>query len=249
MQPTPEYQIYKNVSAFLKTYPTKSRLISYDTPRKVRIPGFELCHNNKMLHSTPSHDSLDDSIRRTKRTISDIVLCNNFDLFCTFTFDPKKVDRNDPEKCKKVMAKWLNRQQTTHGKFDYIIVPEWHKKGTALHFHALLKNYNGKLSPATTKTKQQRPIYNIKSYRSGFSTAVPIDNTPKVSSYIKKYITKDMPMFQNKKRYWCSTGLIRPIITPDPQIDPFTLQEYKETYKNNGLTISERSGILPLSHN
>ena len=36
------------------------------------------------------NDSIDSSLRRTRREISDIVDCNDFDKFATFTFDPKK---------------------------------------------------------------------------------------------------------------------------------------------------------------
>jgi len=236
MPPVPEYQIYQEVKEYIKQYPTFSRLIQYDQPIKQRISGYEPRHkvyNSKSYNSDYYHP---DSIRRTKTTISDLILSNKFDLFCTFTFDPKKVDRYNPDTVKKVMSKWLNNQRDLHGQLDYLIVPEFHKDGKAIHFHALIKNFKGKLKD-TGKLRKQRPIYNITSFRSGYSTAVPIDNIEKVSSYVKKYITKDMPLFSGKKRYWCSTNLIRPYTIPNPIIDNYN--DYTQVYTLENLTVSE----------
>ena len=247
----PEYQTYQLAQRVIKYYPKKTVLITYDTPRPVRIAGYET--NIKISTSRGSDlSNLEDSVRRTKMTISDIIICNEFDLFCTFTFDPKKcIDRNNPIELKNKMSKWLKNQRDLHGHFDYLIVPEFHKDGKAIHFHALFKNYRGTLKEASTKNKNyKRRTYNIKSYRLGYSTAVQIDNNiEKVGSYVKKYITKDMPKFPGKKRYWCSTGLIRPITDVNPTIDPFTAAEFVQIYNNKGFTISEfRGNINPLTN-
>jgi len=239
--PTPEYQIYKDVLSFIKQYPQKSVLIVYDQPRSVRIEGFETHDNNKIsTHQSSSRSSdiasFDDSLRRTKVTISDLVICNDFELFCTFTFDPKKSDRNNPIQLKNKMSLWLENQKKIHGRFEYLIVPEFHKDGKAIHFHALLKNYRGTLKKATQKSNN-RETFNIKSYRLGFSTAVKIDNNKeKVASYVKKYITKDMPMFHGRKRFWCSQKLRRPIHTKNTTITP----EYAVVYSTETYTIYEK---------
>jgi len=240
----PEYQIYTQAHSYIKYYPHKTILISYDTPRPVRIRGYEQTNKVSIVRSGNIRP-IEDSIRRTKVTISDLIICNNFDLFCTFTFDPKKCkDRNDPIELKNKMSKWLNNQREIHGSFDYLIVPEFHKDGKAIHFHALLKNYKGKLTKSTVKNPS-REIFNIFSYRSGYSTAVKIDkNIEKVGSYVKKYITKDMPLFPGKKRYWCSTGLVRPITDINPTIDPFTKQDFVQIYNSKGFTISEFLGYI-----
>jgi len=76
------------------------------------------------------------SLRRTKTLVKDIILCNHFDYFCTFTFDNRKHNRYDIEHCKHVMHMWLHRQREKSPDLKYIIVPELHKDG-ALHFHSL----------------------------------------------------------------------------------------------------------------
>ena len=178
--------------------------------------------------------SIHRSIRRTKSTIADLVLCNDFQYFCTFTFDPKKHDRYDMNHCRFVMSMWLHRQRTHSPNLKYLIVPEFHKDG-ALHFHALMANFNGRLKDSG-KMQNGRKVYNMTGYRAGFTTAVPIDhNKVAVSNYIKKYITKDMPLIHGRKRYWISQNLTRPIKTVNAfsslkNLPIFTKKVYEAEY-------------------
>jgi hypothetical protein len=248
LEPTIEREdLYQLVYGYTKIYPTFMRYIDYKTPRLIRRKDFE-ARDKKAFSRTAtellqkptdinSELSLLTSLRRTKTTISDIILCNNFDQFATFTF---KSDRYDIQFSRRKMSDWLKSQQIIHGKFDYLIVPEFHKDKVAIHFHALLKGYTGNLTP-TKKLIGGRKVFNISSYRSGFSTLVMIDNVEKVSSYVKKYITKDMPLFPGRKRYWTSQGLQRPELLPQlsetktPLDNPFI--SYSLIYENNAFAI------------
>jgi hypothetical protein len=176
-------------------------------------------------------DSIHRSIRRTKSTIADLVLCNDFQYFCTFTFDPKKHDRYDANHCKFIMSMWLHRQRNHSPNLRYLIVPEFHKDG-ALHFHALLANFNGSLKDSGRR-QNGRTVYNMTGYRAGFTTAVPIDhNKAAVSNYIKKYITKDMPLIHGRKRYWISQNLVRPVnaFSRIKNLPLFTKKTYETDY-------------------
>ena len=232
-----EYETYQDVSSYLKTYPKFIRLIKYDQPIKVKIKGFEESQKQiKIKHSgRPNPECLVESIRRSKTTLTDLTICNEFDLFVTFTFAK---DRQNADLLKRRMSQWLKNEKLRHGYFQYVIVPEFHKDKKSIHFHALFKNYKGTLLDSHHRINN-RKAYNIKSYTLGYSTAVKIDNIKKVSSYIRKYITKDMPKFEKKKRYWCSTKLQRPTITANPDIDPFTYSQLVEKWKKVGLTIYE----------
>lgn len=161
------------------------------------------------------------SLNRTKTLIRDLVLCNDFDLFCTFTFDPKKVDRFNLGRCELKMRMWLHHQADNsreRGKqFKYLIVPEEHKNG-GWHFHALIAGYTGTLHDSKHFSASGRLIYNITSFRSGFTTAVAIDDKEKVSGYITKYITKDFIKKYNKRRFLSSRNLNRPIRTINSSI-------------------------------
>lgn len=246
--PVREFEIYEPITSYSKEYPSFTRLITYENPVKVRASGF-VSHDEIVptgrKKTTPNPLALLDSIRRTKKEIADITLCNDFDMFATFTFSK---DRQDVDKCKIRMSKWLKNQRERVGKFKYLIIPEFHKDGKSLHFHALLSKYQGKLHKSGIR-QNGKDVYNIKSYRLGFTNVSYIQDKTKVASYIRKYITKDMPKFTGKKRYWCSTGLVRPVITKNPLIDPWTLESFKEVYKRNQLTILHLNATLPMPTN
>lgn len=236
MNPKLEYQIYKDISTIYKIYPTFTRVYLYDQPLNIRQQGYEVRDGRQRSSHYTGNDSgrfIDESLRRSKTNISDLILSNNFDLFVTFTFS---TDRQNIDLLKKKMSKWLKNQREIHGRFDYLILPEFHSDKKSIHFHGLFKNYQGQLKEANTKRK--RKTYNIKSYRLGFSLAEKIEDIQKISSYVKKYITKDMPQFDGKKRYWCSKHLTRPIKFHDtsPQIP----QGFQQIYKLKHLTMFQQ---------
>lgn len=217
----------------VKEYPDMIRIYIYKTPYALPEPGYTR-KQPKRPKDGINDESIHRSIRRTKSTIADLVLCNNFEYFCTFTFDPKKHDRYDVNRCKFVMSMWLHRQREHSPEMKYLIVPEFHKDG-ALHFHALIANYNGRLKDSK-KRHNGRIVYNMTGYRAGFTTAVPIDNNKvAVSNYIKKYITKDMPLIYGRKRYWVSQNLIKPTKTVNAfsklqKLPLFTKKTYETEY-------------------
>lgn len=189
----------------VKVYPKMIQIIIYTNP--LNIPEHRRMGKRKDNIDREAHPR---SIARTKSVIKDLIICNDFDFFCTFTFNSKKYDRYNLTLCKVVMENWLRNSRFRHSpELSYLVVPELHKDG-AIHFHALLKNYNGNLKDTKRTTNYGFKIYNITGWRAGFSTAVPIKDKEKVSNYVSKYITKDMITFPNKKRYFCSKRLIRP---------------------------------------
>lgn len=237
MQPVHEFEIYRTVYSYAKIYNNMTKLFEFNHPSKIRKKGYEARKKRVKMNknSTPDPVSVIDSLRRTKTRLSDIVVSNDFDLFCTFTFAE---DRQNVDKCKSKMSVWLNNQQKRVGEFDYVIVPEFHKDGKSIHFHALFKGYKGKLEKTkllTPKTKQR--VYNIPGYKAGFSTAVKIDDIEAVGSYIKKYITKDMPQFNGKKRYWCSQGLSRPKKITNPVVFESDRKHFTEEHQMNNMRL------------
>lgn len=151
--------------------------------------------------------------RHASSTIFDIVMCNQFTHFTTFTFDPKRNKKaDDISVCKLIMHRWLESQRKKYGKFDYLIVAERQKNGN-LHFHGLFADFKGVLTDSGVR-HGGRPVYNLTGWRHGFSTAKLIDQNPdsriKVAGYMKKYISKDFVRFAGGKRFWVSQGLKRP---------------------------------------
>jgi len=200
-------------NTYIKVYPKKIKIYHFNTERAVVEHGFEPStkvekQRFKKVGSNPDETiDLMRSVRRTRTTIQDIVECNEFKYFATFTF---KNQRQDVELCKRKMSDWFRDQRKKGNELDYLVVPEFHKDGKSIHFHAVI-NGNLNLTPTNIFQKGRR-IYNISDYKKGFTTVVKIDHVGKVASYIRKYVTKDMPALKGKKRYWVSTRLERPQI-------------------------------------
>ena len=174
------------------------------------IPRPRLGHKPNRNSDQPSDKAIEESLRRTRTTIFDYALSNNFSYFVTFTFNPKKVDRYSIESTSNIMKYWLNRQKKHSPNFAYVIVPEFHKDG-AIHFHALIRDYNAELK-STNVFQNGKRVYNLTGFTAGFTNAQKLDDDQtKAAAYLTKYITKDMINRFNKRRYWASKNLYKPV--------------------------------------
>ena len=199
-------QSQEPIRTIVKIYPDLKKL----TILKYKKTRDSITKTIKKGESIFQESNLERSIRKTKTTITDYVLANNFEIFATFTFSPKKVDRFDIDACKRKLKRWLDRQREKDSNLKYVVVPERHKNG-AIHFHAIFENIDS-FTLKKTKIKQDgRDVFTMTDWRFGFSNVKFIDsNRIKVATYITKYITKDMIQIENKKRYWCSHNLAIP---------------------------------------
>lgn len=209
----------QEIKTILKVYPNGvCELRVYKVPLCVAAAGWEsdtdpILGNSNFLDIDTDLENKFRSIRRTKQTIKDYVLSNQFDMFWTLTYSK---NRESDIECIKRMQNWVKRKREKYGKFSYIIIPERHKNG-CLHFHMLTKGYKGSIVDSGKKNKRGQPVYNADSWSHGFSTVVKIKNsiedTSKVASYVTKYITKqidDVHFGKNARRYWSSKGLVKP---------------------------------------
>ena len=237
------YEVHQEISSVMKIYPNFIRIYDYKNAYVIRRHDYDPRNPNRTTKSSKVTFDQEDyekaSLRRAKTNLIDLTLCNGFELFATFTFAK---DRYDIDAKKRQMAFWLNNQRILHGKFAYIIVPELHKDG-ALHFHALFSGFNGKLKDSG-KLIHGRKAFNFTGYKAGFNSAVKIDNLEKVSSYVSKYMTKDMPTFRNKQRYWCSNGLIRPVKIANPLLTEQDKELFTNVFENSQKVILEYRGEL-----
>lgn len=157
-----------------------------------------------------------DSYRRTLNKIHDLARCEKWTMFYTLTFSPDVVDRQDFALCMKKARKWFDnlRQRKAFG-LKYLIIPELHEDKASWHIHGLVCDDMGvKYVDSGKKDKQGRVIYNVESWKFGFSTATEIADAQKVSSYVLKYITKDLcERSLGQRRYFRSNNLSEPIVT------------------------------------
>lgn len=245
------------VGSKVSWYPNFARVYIPNSPYKKLLPGLEARKSSSTSGGSNSiyeETDLERSLRRTRKTIKDYVLCNPFDIFCTFTF---KDDRQNVDRCKAKMSNWLKNFQKRYGKFDYIIVPEFHKDRQSIHFHALIRGFKGELKESVNKEtgrrilQSKRQVYEIPSYTLGFTNVKKIDSErdsqTKVGFYLQKYITKNMPTFHGKNRYWVSQGLKKPTSEDNPEPWYMFVKPDREYITDYGVIWEFDSGKNPLA--
>lgn len=147
------------------------------------------------------------SMCRTKNRVYFLSRSNVWDWFVTLTFDPDKVASMDYDTCVSKLGSFLRSCRRRCPDIRYLMVPELHKSGR-YHFHGLFACCDGLGFVDSGHKDGQHVIYNIGSYKLGFSTATRVDDNRRVTQYIGKYITKDLcAVSVNRKRYWASRNL------------------------------------------
>lgn len=155
-------------------------------------------------------ESRRQNLYKIKRKITDYIRNNEFDMFWTLTFDPKKYGYTDDLRFNE-MHKYLQAMVRKYGRFNYIAIPERHKSGT-IHWHMITGGFTPKLVDSGLKRKNVR-IYNAPEWKYGFTDIQKVKSKNKIANYISKYITKELmdnPARRNKKKYWASRTLKLP---------------------------------------
>ncbi|MBQ7943487.1 MAG: hypothetical protein IJ326_05425 [Lachnospiraceae bacterium] len=177
---------------------------------------FTKAFQNENRTEESAKDCMRISINQTKNRIYDIARSNDWSWFFTLTFDRKKVDSSDYDEVVKKFTKCLNNlRERVCPDVKYLFVPELHADGKHYHFHGIASDcdelqfsFSGKFDK-----KSGLPIYNVRNWAWGYSTATQVQDTQRVSSYITKYITKEcVGILKNKKRYYASQNVLRPAI-------------------------------------
>ena len=232
------------VNARQKTYKHSTEIYLPNNPYEKLEEGYE--QSNKATSAgapipTSEDEKLERSKRRTYNAVKDLALCNNFELFATFTF---RDNRFNDEVSRNKMIGWLKRQRKLDKSFQYLIISELHKKceecvqlrakicdhddrPKALHYHALIGGYGGDIvraiNPKTSKplVKGWRKVYDFPNFTLGNSEVYFIGDTEedriRSSFYLLKYVKKDMTTFKGRKRYWASRGLSKPLTIENPE--------------------------------
>lgn len=180
-----------------------------------------------------------NSMSRTVQKVYDIARSNKWEYFFTLTFNQNYVDRYDYQKVTEKLTNWLDKYRRLNPNMKYLIIPEYHKD-KAFHFHGLFANLDKTtFKDSGIKDKQGRIIYNIQSYKLGFTTVTEITSHEKATNYITKYITKELiELSKGKKRYWNSKNLDSPIVT-DLFLDKKQIEILKDSTKK--ITVYEKT--------
>lgn len=168
-----------------------------------------------------SSDRFRSAVSRARNTVIELCLCNEWELFGTFTLDKNKVEsREDLEAFKKRLTAWLRAYGRYHScRISYVLVPEQHADG-AWHMHGLLCGIpSSALSEFVRGVHPQKLIdggyKNWEAYRKkfGFCSFGEINDIVKASNYVAEYIKKSVDVQTavegGKHLYLCSQGLQR----------------------------------------
>ena len=75
----------------------------------------------------------------------------------------------------------------------------------------MIRDYNAELK-STNVFQNGKRVYNLTGFTAGFTNAQKLDDDQiKAAAYLTKYITKDMLNRFNKRRYWASKNLHKPV--------------------------------------
>ena len=130
---------------------------------------------------------------RARGKLYDLVRCN-WDLNCMFTltFDADKIDRTSYDDIIKALNGWFANRVRRNG-LKYVVVPEYHADGEAVHFHGLC-NFDALSTIYSGKRHKGRKVYNITDFSYGFTVVKRItdgdSDRQRVAAYVCKYITK-----------------------------------------------------------
>lgn len=182
-------------------------------------------------------DDIRRSMRRARRRLRDLALCNEFAWFVTLTFSPEKVDRYDISDIWRRVRAWLSNNVQRRG-LAYVLVPEFHKDG-AIHFHGFVNDVlemadsgtisggNGRKKPARPRSAAERErwllngghiCYNVVRWTLGFSCAIRLyGNYAAAVAYVCKYIGKSEDNQKIGGRWYYSGGVL---LQPEEQILP-----------------------------
>ena len=209
-------KVYSNSSNRLQAQLT----VYKDTRRRGKLP-------HRFKADKPPVEPTEEELRQRrlkqvydiKTKIRDYIRNNDFDYFWTLTFDPKICGKSNDLRFDD-MGQWLKNERQKakyYGlEFRYIFIPEIHhgdgdNSGT-IHWHGVTGGYTPYLIDSGHKYRNTK-IYNCESWRYGFSNVQRVRSKSKISSYVMKYMTKDLvdsPVRAHKKKYWSSKNLKSP---------------------------------------
>lgn len=160
-------------------------------------------------------ESIRCSLSRTRNKITLLSLSfQDWKYFCTFTFDPTKVDRYSYDACSRAMQNFLHKLSYHYPDVVYIVVPELHADG-AFHFHGLFSHdlpvyFVGSFYSGKAKRKVDTYYVNHFFYDFGFTNCSIVRSQSAVCKYISSYITSDLvSVSKNKRRYWYSYSKLK----------------------------------------
>lgn len=254
--------IYENTHKFeydittVRSFNGRLKLVRHNA---LRTKGIEDVDQHTRKGSVSDVKS-DNNISRAKNRVFELALCNPWNIFLTFTLDPKKYNHNDLGKFRKDLSQFVRDYNKKYGlAIKYLLIPEEHKKG-GWHMHGFLMGLpNEHLRLFTLseklpkyireKLKSGQAVYEWEPYRKkfGFCDLEVVKDQFAVSAYVTKYITKDLDRTVRESGahlYYCSQGLSRSVVIFRGKANDGLVYDYESDYNSikwlpEGTTIAD----------
>lgn len=246
-----EATVYQRDVATLKKY--REDYYKITLHKMIRRAGYEAidgdtsgkCEAGKK-NTAGNEVKLGESLSRTRATIFELALCNDWEWFVTMTLNPEYHDRKDLSTYKKKLSIWLKNYNRLHGtNIKYLLIPEQHADGS-WHMHGLMMGLPEEHLHEFTEQeklpikivieiKRGHKIYNWPAYANGFGymTISKIRHIERASIYITKYITKELAKTKiklNDHLYYCSQGLRRAEMIYQGPLTKELAEDYSNEY-------------------
>lgn len=243
-------EVYQRDIATLKKYREDCYKITLH--KQIRRAGYEASEGDEGKHgagrknTADNEEKLSASLSRTRATIFELALCNEWEWFVTLTLNPEYHDRKDLKSYKKKLSTWIKNYNRIH-KTDikYLLIPESHQDGS-WHIHGLMMGIPKEHMREFTEQerlpikilielKRDHKVYTWEAYGKtfGYITISEIRHLESVSKYITKYITKDLAKTRiglNDHLYYCSQGLKRSELVYTGQLTKELDEDYSNEY-------------------
>lgn len=254
--------IYENTHKFeydittVRSFNGRLKLVRHNA---LRTKGIEDVDQHTRKGSVSDVKS-DNNISRAKNRVFELALCNPWNIFLTFTLDPKKYNRNDLGKFRKNLSQFVRDYNKKYGlAIKYLLIPEEHKKG-GWHMHGFLMGLPDEHLRLFTlseklpkyireKLKSGQAVYEWEPYRKkfGFCDLEVVKDQFAVSAYVTKYITKDLDRTVRESGahlYYCSQGLSRSVVIFRGKANDGLVYDYESDYNSikwlpEGTTIAD----------
>lgn len=242
--------IYENTHKFeynittVRSFNGRLKLVRHNA---LRTKGIEDVDQHTRKGSVSDVKS-DNNISRAKNRVFELALCNPWNIFLTFTLDPKKYNRNDLGKFRKDLSQFVRDYNKKYGlAIKYLLIPEEHKKG-GWHMHGFLMGLPDEHLRLFTlseklpkyireKLKNGQAVYEWEPYRKkfGFCDLEMVKDQFAVSAYVTKYITKDLDRTVKESGahlYYCSQGLARSVVVFKGKANDGLVYDYESDYNS-----------------
>lgn len=169
------------------------KLIKFNSPRGLSV-------GKGREEARTYEEKLDASISRSRSTLLQLILCNDWQYFFTGTLNPAWWDRGDLFSFRNTFAQYIRdlRKQPGYKDLAYVLVPEKHLDGS-WHLHGFLSGIpDSALSPFVSGIHPKKLVdagylnWGAYAKKFGFCSLGHIRNLDAAAFYVTKYVTKEL---------------------------------------------------------